>query len=308
MRHIPSYPSVYALGHAALDGLLDGDVLIEEKVDGSQFSFGVIDGMLSARSKGKDLVMDAPERMFERAVETARALEPLLTPGWVYRGEYLQKPKHNTLAYSRVPEQHVILFDVMVGPETYADPETKRAEAKRLGLEVVPTFAAGRLDSLEALQEWCERESCLGGAMMEGVVVKNYARFGKDKKTLMGKYVREAFKEAHSREWKTANPTRADVVDSLIVGLKTEARWRKSVQHLRERGELRGSPQDIGPLLKEVQADIRKECEEEIKAALFHHAWPRIARAVVAGLPQWYKDDLAADQFPAPLSTGGASE
>jgi len=34
-----SYPSIYNLGHHAIATLLDAPVLVEEKVDGSQFSF-----------------------------------------------------------------------------------------------------------------------------------------------------------------------------------------------------------------------------------------------------------------------------
>lgn len=302
MTHVPSYPSIYALGHAALDGLLDDPVLVEEKVDGSQFSFGVLDGELCARSKGKDLVLSEPEKMFTLAVETAQSLAPDLTPGWVYRTEYLQKPKHNTLAYARVPERHVILYDVMTGPEQYAPPEVKAAEAARLGLEVVPVFFHDRLTSLDLLRELAERESCLGGAVMEGVVLKNYGRFTKDKKPMMAKYVREAFKEAHSLAWKASNPTRSDVVQALIQSFRTNARWQKAVQHLRERGDLTDSPKDIGALIREVPADILAEHEAEIKQKLFDYAWPQIQRGVTAGLPQWYKDTLAASAFEAPAA------
>ena len=81
-----SYPSVYALGHKALDQLFEGPVLVEEKIDGSQYSMAVLeDGELHCRSKGAQINLVAPERMFERAVETARVLEPLLHQGWTYR-------------------------------------------------------------------------------------------------------------------------------------------------------------------------------------------------------------------------------
>ena len=36
-----SYPKVYAIGHAYLGALFDGEVVVTEKVDGSQFSFGI---------------------------------------------------------------------------------------------------------------------------------------------------------------------------------------------------------------------------------------------------------------------------
>lgn len=38
-----SYPSTFALGHRAIADLLLDPVLVEEKVDGSQFSFGVFE-------------------------------------------------------------------------------------------------------------------------------------------------------------------------------------------------------------------------------------------------------------------------
>lgn len=298
MNHIPSYPSIYSIGHKATADLFTDPVVVEEKIDGSQFSFGITsDGVLVARSKGKDLVIDAPEKMFERAIETVRELAPLLTPGWYYRGEYLQKPKHNTLAYARVPTRHVILFDVTTGVESWLTPDEKRAEAERLGLECVPVVHEGVIVSADALRALMREESVLGGVTPEGLVVKNYARFGPDKKTLMGKYVTEAFKEVHGKEWKASNPGRQDVLDMLIDRYRTEARFAKAVQHLREAGALEGSPRDIGALLKEVSRDIEKECANEIRDALYRWAWPQINRAVTGGLPQWYKDRLLAESF-----------
>ena len=51
-----SYPSIYNLGHAAVANLLAVPHQVQEKVDGSQFSFGrfVEDGKvrLRVRSKG----------------------------------------------------------------------------------------------------------------------------------------------------------------------------------------------------------------------------------------------------------------
>ena len=100
-----SYSSPLQLGHREAARLFDGVVVVEEKVDGSQFSFGRFwegnDLNLRCRSKGATLNVNAPDKMFARAVETAQELA--LTPGWTYRAEYLAKPKHNALAYDRTP-------------------------------------------------------------------------------------------------------------------------------------------------------------------------------------------------------------
>lgn len=297
MKRIPSYPSIYAIGHKAIQGIFDTDVLIEEKVDGSQFSFARIDGDLVCRSKGQALITSNPEKMFAKAVESVDKLD--LREGFVYRGEYLQSPKHNTLAYSRNPHNHVILFDVMDGLESYLSPIAKRNEAVRIGLECVPTFFEGRVESMEQFNSLLERESCLGGCKVEGVVVKNYALFLADKKIALGKYVSEAFKEKHGVEWKKSNPTRVDLVAILISQLKTDARWDKAIQHLRDSGSLEWTPRDIGKLMKEVPEDILKDSEGEIKDQLFAHFWPQIRRGVTNGLPEFYKQRLAESAFSA---------
>ena len=553
-----SYPSIFALGHRALAELLLDPVIVEEKIDGSQFSFGMFERVavcdeppelvLQCRSKGAQLNIIAPEKMFIRAVDVVKELP--LTPGWTYRAEYLLKPKHNALAYDRIPEKHLMVFDINTGHEEYMPYDQKAAECARLGLETVPLVYEGMLDTFADFRSMLDRVSALGGQKIEGVVVKNYcvtpdqrtltadlhwtpvgdlsvgddliaftessvgrkgqryftpskvthaarsqaevfevvlsdgttlratgnhpflirssgkveyvwrevrqlkgneqirrilptwntdnsyeagyvagifdgeghmihrqssldrgvveigfsqlpgvvadttlqyltqmgctwsqskpgnsstnkyyltggkwfaikflgsvrprrllekvridalgctrtiapkfltivcvrsigiaeivelettsgtyltegfgshnSRFGPDKKVLMGKFVSEAFKEVHGAEWKVANPSKTDIVDKLIDTLRTPARWNKAVQHLRERGEITDSPRDIGFLIKEVQADVEKECMDLIAQKLAEWALPQIRRGVVRGLPEHYKEDLLKRQF-----------
>lgn len=296
-----SYPSIYSLGHRYVADILKDPVLVEEKVDGSQFSFGLFQGdngpYLRCRSKGAELNIVAPEKMFQKGIEHVQSIQHLLQVGWTYRGEYLQKPKHNTLAYERIPNGHVILFDINTGIETYLDPVQKLQEANRIGLEVVPVLAAGLIESESTFRRCLDTVSCLGGQKIEGVVIKNYARFGVDKKVLLGKFVSEAFKETHSKEWKATNPTKNDIVEQLVQTLKTDARWHKAVQHLRERGELTDSPEDIGKLLKEVAIDVEKEEMNLIQTKLVEWAWPHIKRGITRRLPEWYKEQLLKLQF-----------
>ena len=293
------YPSIFALGHRALSELLLDPVLVEEKVDGSQFSFGIFEEngqmVLRCRSKGAQLNVIAPEKMFVNGVEVVKKLD--LYPGWTYRAEYLAKPKHNALAYDRIPEKHLMVFDINTGHEQYLPYDQKADECARLGLEVVPKVFEGKISNIEQFRSMIDRTSALGGQKVEGVVVKNYFRFGPDKKILLGKFVSESFKEVHAAEWKAANPTRTDIVEKLIDTLRTPARWNKAVQHLREAGKIEDSPRDIGLLMKETQADIEKECMDLIAQKLVEWALPNIRRGVVRGLPEWYKDELVKRQF-----------
>ncbi len=300
---VPSYPSLYAIGHRAIADIFDGDVVIQEKVDGSQFSFQVRNGEVEVRSKGAQLNLVAPDKMFAAGVAVVQAIAPLLVEGYVYRGEYLRAPKHNTLAYDRIPRGHVALFDVEdrnKGEGYFLSPDELAAEADRIGVDVVPVLYTGRLDGPDHLRSMLDRVSMLGGAKVEGVVVKNYLKFTDDKKVMMGKFVSEAFKEVHSGKWREANPTQGDIMSSLTAAYRTPARWGKAVQHLREAGVLTDSPKDIGHLIKEVGEDVQRECEAEIKDLLFGHFWPQLRRSLTGGLPEWYKEQLMQQAFNNP--------
>lgn len=290
-----SYPKIWAMGHAQLKELLFDPVLIEEKIDGSQFSFGVFGGEVKMRSKGQELI-PGKEKMFSLAERFVEENVHLLKNGWTYRAEYLRTPKHNTLAYSRVPKNHLIVFDINMNQEEYLGVHEKRDEAARIGLECVPVLGCGEIQNVAELLGLLDLESSLGGPKIEGFVIKNYARFGNDKKALMGKYVSEAFKEKHATEWKVGNPTQNDIVERMVTTYKTDARWEKAIQHLRDCGKLEGSPKDIGLLLKEVGVDILAECGDEIRDHLWKWAWPKIQRGLTRGLPEFYKEKLLMSQ------------
>jgi len=291
-----SYPNVYQLGHKLVSNVLDGYVLVQEKIDGSQISFGIDNlGDLRIRSKNKEIDIEHPNDMFRLAVEWIVKNRSNLQAGWTYRGEYLQKSKHNTLAYSRVPRNNIILFDICDGVESYLPYSEVKAEAERIGLEVVPLIAEGELTEANILarkDEWLSRESILGGTKVEGVVIKNYNVFTAEKKVAMAKIVRSEFKEQNSSNWKDEHPTLQDIVQRLIETYRTEARWSKAIQHLRDSGELQGEMKDIPLLMKEVSADVLKECKDEIVERLFAYAWPKIMKGITRGLPEWYKTQI----------------
>lgn len=299
MAKLRSFPKVYNVGHRAIEDLFTGPVVIQEKVDGSQFSFGVIDGELSLRSKGKEIFPGTEDKLFKMAVDTAVRLyeEGLLTEGWIYRGESITTPKHNHLKYDRIPKGGVMLFDVDVGLEyRVQSPEELRKIGDALGLEVVPTVFEGIVESLEDLKSYLERDSILGAVKLEGIVIKNYSMFGTDGKMLMGKLVRDDFRESSKKDFTTRNPTTGTIVEFLIDELRNEARWNKAIQHLREDGAITDSPRDIGPLLKEIQADVLEEEEDYIKEQLFKAVKKDILRGVTRGFPEYYKEHLLEQQ------------
>lgn len=294
---VHSYPKIHNVGHREVKDILTFPVTVQEKVDGSQFSFGVT-GAPWARSKGTDLDLDAPQDLFRPAVAWVKANAGKLLPNHVYRGEAISKPKHNTLTYNRVPEAGFILFDVDRGEEDFFDVGELRYEAQRLGVEVVQTVAypAGSFDSMLAAN-WLNLESALGGPKIEGFVIKAYGQVDGRGKTLMAKHVSESFKSQHIKDWKGRNPNRKDKVAEIGDAVGGPLRWEKAVQHLRDDGKLENSPADIGLLFKEINRDILDEEQDAIKEALFHHFIRDITKQALNGFPQWYKDRLLEEQM-----------
>jgi hypothetical protein len=210
------------------------------------------------------------------------------------------KPKHNSLAYDRVPAGNLIVFDIYTGDQEYLTHDAMTQEANRIGLEAVQLIAQTvEAPTPETLREWLTTPSVLGGQTVEGVVIKQVEPllFGKDKKVLMGKFVSEHFREVHKREWKLSNPTQSDVVQTICDTYCTVARWDKAIQHLRDDGKLCHDVTDISMIIKAVPGDVAKECREDIMQTLWEHFWPQIRRRVTSGLPQYYKEKLAKDQL-----------
>lgn len=281
-----TYPSSFVLGHKAVADILSSEVVVEEKIDGSQFSFSVIGSELFCRSRGADIYLENPPDLFTKAVETIISIKNNLKEGYIYRAEAVTSLKHNILKYSRIPKGGLIGFDIQTDIQTFLDYDEKKAEFDRLGLETVPLFYKGIIKDVEFLNSFLSRESILGGAI-EGIVIKNYNLFTFEKKIAIAKIVRNDFKEVHRSEWKKGNQ-----LEFIINKYKTEARWRKAIIHMKELGLIKGKPSDIGFLLKEINLDILNECYDEIKEDLFRAFWPEISRGLVRGFPEWYKEKI----------------
>ena len=292
---VSRYGKVFQLGHRQTKGLLDEPCVVEEKIDGSQFSFSVDgDGSLIMRSKNAQIVHNVPD-LFTKTVATVESLHErgLLTPGVVYRGEAMKSHRHNTLAYDRAPKGNFVLFDVDVGGQDYLSYELKAAIAEALGVEVVPLVYRG-IVTKEVVAAALDRESMLGGVKVEGVVIKRdtVPIFDPGGLPVKAKFVSEAFKEKHTKNPDYRPKKKLDVVAEVVESVSTEARWLKAVQHMREEDVLTDSPKDIGPLIKRVQQDIVAEEIDWIKSFLWNHYKKLVMRRACAGVALWYKQYL----------------
>lgn len=277
---IPDYGKINTVGHRDLRQLFDGPVVVQEKIDGSQFSAYLDDdGQLHCRSKGGplDLEKDGNKGLFAPAIQHLLSVKEHIFSGMIFRFEAMSRPKHNVLAYERVPAGNLVLYDVF--DQTGADVHIGYV-AEQLGVEPVQTLHEGPCSEAD-LANFLSAKPQLGGAMVEGVVIKNYAL------NLKGKFVAPRFQEImHNRPAKL--PKESPVVD---LGRKycSEARWEKAIAHLRDEGKVgeQLENKNIGTVIREVQRDILEECGEEIRQELFNAFAKELRGAWIQGLPEW---------------------
>lgn len=291
---ISSHPKIFTLGTVYIKDILNEEVVVEEKIDGSMFAFAKIGGELHFRSKGAVLYEVNPTTMFKLGVDYIVSIKDKVPEGIIFYGEYLNKCKHNVLKYNRVPKNNIILFGAKALSEEFLPDYYKYANG--LDLEVVPQLYRGKIDNIDELMKLLEIDSILGGTKIEGIVIKNYARpfllgGSVPMPFMVGKFVSKEFKEVHQKEWKTEHSTNGKL-EQFKDSFKTEARWHKAIQHLKENNELEGSPRDIGKLIKEVKEDIVLEEKENIKEWFWNHFNGDILRNSTRGLPEWYKKYL----------------
>jgi len=295
---IHSFPKIFHIGDRWIKDIFDKEVEITEKVDGSQFSFGKIDGEIVVRSKGKVMVAEAPDKMFSFCVSYVMGLD--LPEGVIFYGEYLSKPRHNTLCYDRIPKNYIALFGVCDRNQVFSsDYGTLSGWAEKLNIDVVPLLYRGKVNSQEELFKLLDTMSFLGGTKIEGVVVKRYEpiMIGSQVIPIMaGKFVSESFKEKHTGTWAKEHTSKGKW-EVFKEQHRTEARWVKAVQHLTEEGAINGSPKDIGALIKEIGRDITEEEKENIKDFLWDEFSPELLRMAISGFPEWYKKKLASTSF-----------
>lgn len=295
---ITAYPKIFAIGTDYIRDIFEDPVEVTEKIDGSQFDFGRINGELYLRSKGAQLYPDNPEKMFQEAIEYVMSIEDRIDNGMTFYCEYLKRPRHNILSYERVPKNHLMLFGMSDLRQTFKFDLNRWADA--LGIERVPVLYQGEIKKAEDLLDLLDTDSILGNTKVEGIVVKNFDRpfllGGQPIPIMAGKFVSEKFKETHRQNWGKEHTAKGRYV-SFCESFKAEARWHKAVQHLRDAGQLDNNPRDIGGLIKEIQRDITEEEQDEIKAFLWKEFGKDILRAATRGFPEWYKEQLVKRGF-----------
>lgn len=193
----PRDDKVMATGEVA--DLLDGELVVEEKVDGANLGFSVSeDGELQAQNRGSYLSREFCHEQFQPLWSwlgvREHALVNALWPDLMLFGEWCTTV--HSVAYDALPDWF-LGFDVYDRAEARFWATGKRdALLAELGLCAVPRLATGRftLEGLEAALDG----SRVGSGPMEGIVVRREAAGWT---TERAKLVRATFTQGIEEHW-----------------------------------------------------------------------------------------------------------
>ena len=222
------YQHIVRLGNEEVEGLLDGAVIIQNKIDGTNLTVawysemvGLVDAkpiglVIASRNnvvyrdgervkffkKNKDgtpkLGPDGQpefETRFDKAIDYVLAhdgIQTLAAMGFILRGEWLIQ---HSIPYAKDKYGHFYLFDVQWrSTGAYVPADEWMDWAKEHGIQYIPVLARRTNPTIEALMEYTKGPDEFGAQQKEGIVVKRFDFSNKYGRTTWGKIVSADFK------------------------------------------------------------------------------------------------------------------
>lgn len=199
--------------------LLNGDVLVEEKVDGANLGLSIDDdGELRVQNRGAYIDLDAPHGQFKplrRWLDARRdQLADALFPDLMLFGEWCHAV--HSIQYTRLPDWFLAfdVYDRATGE--FWSAARRDLLVASLGLALVPRLGTGRHD-LRGLTALLGRSRLCDGPA-EGLYVRRDAG---DRLIARAKLVRREFVQAIDEHW-----SRRTLETNALVSDRGEGIWR----------------------------------------------------------------------------------
>lgn len=193
-----TYPKIHRLGKEETEGILDGPVTVQEKVDGANVSIWLRDdGSIAYGSRTRELG-DDDFNGFGTYVKskTKELLEWFNNFGTNTRlyGEWLVK---HTITYPDEAYKEMYLYDIYLETlDDYADQHDVKLSAEKLGFKYPQLFVYDEILTEEQIKEFVGKSFI--GANGEGVIIKRLDFTNKWGNMVYAKLVHEHFKESNA--------------------------------------------------------------------------------------------------------------
>lgn len=189
------YEKIHRLGKEETDGILDEELIVQEKVDGANVSIFWHKGEVRCGTRTRMLPLDESFRGFQETVRANPRISDFLADNTdlILYGEWLVK---HTITYPDVAYEKIYLFDIYSTKlDRWLNQGSVREVSEELGLQYPHVFARGKL-TLEEIQEFVGKSAIAPAG--EGVVLKAENFVNKFGDHVYAKVVHEKFKESNA--------------------------------------------------------------------------------------------------------------
>lgn len=205
--NISKYQHVSRLTNDETEGILNGDVIIQTKIDGANLTIAydsskghIIASRNSAKSVGGE-----PKSGFRGAVEYCLGHTGLmsLSKQYILRGEWLVRHSMN---YPKEYMQHFYVFDVQrYEDHSYLHPDEYIPLLIKNEIKYIPILAKLSNPTMDELTKLAKGPDEFGAEQKEGIVIKRYTFVNKYGRTQWGKIVNEGFQVKNKLAFKPKN-------------------------------------------------------------------------------------------------------
>lgn len=259
------YIKIRALGTDETEGIFEGTCVVQEKVDGANFSFYVENNKLLVASRNMVMVDKKNSGNWKAILPVTEAYnqhKDKFNPNYLYVGESTQR---HTISYTDIP--NFIGYDIWNDEtESFLDWKEAKIEFESIGLSFIHVHfeREGSEITIEELEE-CIKHSLYKEGDAEGIVIKNYSKLNKYDNPLFAKIVTDSFKEQNRAVFKGTNQPTKEGNSTIIIAstYSTEARIEKIIHKLVDEGNKLDMSM-IPVLFNAVAEDIFEENAVEI--------------------------------------------
>ena len=248
------YDSIPRYGKQGTRDILGTEVVVMEKLDGANASFGIIGGELKMFSRNQELNEYNTLRGFYDWVKLNVDTSKLII-NTIYFGEWLVP---HSVQYKKEAQHKFYLFDIYHSDvNEYLSSKIVQSQAKFIGLETPRVLFEGELQDVSELQQYVGLSELTEIPNTgEGIVVKDYE--GQQ----FVKIVSDKFKETKSI--KQPSLDRTDI-RALIDSVLTPQRVEKLIHKKIDLGLLptKLDVTDTGNVLKSLSSDVVNDIFEE---------------------------------------------
>ena len=202
---LTKYQHIERLGHDDVEGLLEGQVVVQPKIDGANMTVALApDGKMVIATRNQAISIDGePPTGFRGAVEYILAHQGIRSflgdnPNLILMGEWLVQ---HSVTYTPENYKRLWVFDVQRqdngGDGSYLPFGMYAPALDAYGIDYIPTLAVLDRPSVADLTSLLSTPDPFGAKALEGLAIKRYDFFNKWGRQQWGKLINADFKEAN---------------------------------------------------------------------------------------------------------------